>query len=74
LPLSQYEIDTSHFAAEGHDRPALALTILLHDAGKIKKTLPPNDMPRTGIKIALCSLTSKRDASVQNTPIAGGAN
>jgi len=72
LPLSQYEIDPSHFVAEGHDRPALAIP--LHDVGKIKKALPPNDMPRTGIKIALYSLTSKRDAPVQNTPIAGGAS
>jgi hypothetical protein len=40
----------------------------------MKKTLPHNDALRSGIKIALYSLTSKRDASVQNIPIVSGAN
>jgi hypothetical protein len=31
-------------------------------------------VPRSGIKIAIHSLTSKRDASVQNTSIAGGSS
>ncbi len=75
FPLSQYEIDTSRFAAEGHDRPALSPCHLLYTTpGKMKKTLPHNDAPRSGIKIAFYSLTSKRDATVQNTSIAGGSS
>jgi hypothetical protein len=58
--ISQYEIDTSRCAAEGHDHSALSpLLSPLDDVGKRKKTLPHNDAPRSGIKIALSSLTSK---------------
>jgi hypothetical protein len=46
----------------------------LYDAGKMKKTLPHNDTLKSGIKIAFSGLTSRRDAPVQNTPIAGGAH
>jgi hypothetical protein len=75
LPFSQYEINTSCFVVEGYDRPALSPCHLPYDdVGKTKKTLPHNEAPRSGIKFAFYSFTSKRDASVQNMPIAGGAS
>jgi hypothetical protein len=43
------------------------LAISLYDAGEVQKTLLHNEAPRSGIKIALSSLTSKRCTCLKYT-------
>ena len=42
FPLSQYEIDTSRFAAEGHDRPALSPWHLLYKTHELDEETSPS--------------------------------